>query len=332
MKTAVVITVGSPMESLGAMKLARWLARTGYVVSTATSVAPLVERFDLYCFSVVFSWRLPELVEMVNAVKTLGDVWIGGPAVTFHPRNADYVKRATGIQPTIGIDDRFEREPGHYPMVYFSRGCPAYTPACGQCPVPKIEGNAFRYYKDARPSKLLLDNNLSALPDNYQDFIIRRYAEEWIGGRVDANSGFEPHTFTSKTYERWAKFPLMFWRFGYDDTTERDEALEMMRLLKFYDVPPRMVRVYTMIGNETIAACHRRIREVIDNGFYPWPQRVRPLDWLGPDGTLPVAHDWDESTLIAYQKFYSMAGLWKGRDPSKFFYQGRYPLAPAAAS
>lgn len=29
MRTAVVITVGSPMESLGAMKLARWLERTG---------------------------------------------------------------------------------------------------------------------------------------------------------------------------------------------------------------------------------------------------------------------------------------------------------------
>jgi hypothetical protein len=327
MKTAVVITVGSPMESLGAMKLARWLARTGYEVSTATNVAPLVERFDLYCFSVVFSWRLVEMIEMVKAVKDLGEVWIGGPAVTFHPANAELVERETGIRPTKGIDERFEREPGAYPMVYFSRGCPAYTPACGVCPVPRIEGNTFRYYRDSRPAPLLLDNNLSALPADYQDFIIKTYADSWRGGRVDANSGFEPHTFDARTFERWSKFPLLYWRFGYDDTTERDEALEMMRLLKFNNVPPRMVRVYTLIGNEPKKICSDRIREVIANGFYPWPQRKRPLDWLGPDGTLPCDHDWDESTLIAYQRFYSIAGLWKTMKPEEFFYQGRYPLA-----
>ncbi len=308
------------------MKLSRWLTRRGYAVSAATSVAPLVERFDLYCFSVIFSWRLTELIEMVNAVKDLGEVWIGGPAVTFHPANASLVKFMTGISPTIGIDERFEREPGDYPMVYFSRGCPAYTPACGVCPVPRIEGNEFRYYRDSVPAKLLLDNNLSALPDDYQDFIIKRYAEDWRGGRVDANSGFEPHTFTEKTLARWAKFPLMFWRFGYDDTTERDQALEMMRLLQAHNYVGGQVRVYTMIGNEPKADCHRRIREVIAHGFHPWPQRVRPLDWLGPDGTLPTRFDWDEDTLVAYQRFYSNAALWKTMEPEEFFYQQRHPI------
>lgn len=325
MKSALVVTVGSKQESLGALKLSRYLSRIGYTVSQSTSIDPMFDiNYDLYCFSAVFSWRLPSLVQMANIAKRHGEVWIGGPAVTFHPSNAAYVLSQTGISPTIGIDERFEREPGSYPMVYFSRGCPAYTPACGLCPVPRIEGNQFRYYPDAEPAPLLLDNNLSALPADYQDHIIARYQK--FPRKVDANSGFEPHTFTSATLKRWANFPLTCWRFGYDDLTERPQALEMMRLFRHHGYSGEKVRVYTLIGNEPISDCTRRIQEVIDNGFHPWPQRLRPLDWLGPDGTLPCRFDWDEPTLIAFQRFYSMAGLWKKLKPKEFFYQGRHPL------
>jgi hypothetical protein len=323
---AIVVTVGSPKESLGAMKLARWLRRTGWDVTEKTTVSAADPIYDLYCFSCVFSWKLPLLVGMVKEIKARGDVWIGGPAVTFHSANAKYVESETGIKPVIGIDDRFETEQGQYSMVYFSRGCPAYTPACGVCPVPQIEGNSFRYYPDATPAPLLLDNNLSALPVDYQNHIINRYLWDWEGKKVDANSGFEPHTFTEETLERWKRFPLQCWRFGYDDITERSQALAMMGLLKKHGFSGDKVRVYTLIGNEPIDVCHQRIREVIDNGMSPWPQRMRPLNWLGPDGTLPVRHDWDEKTLTAYQRFYSYGGLWKRLRPEDYFYQNRFPL------
>jgi hypothetical protein len=323
MRRALVVTVGtSRRESLGAMKLANWLRRTGWVVSEATDVG-IFDECDLCAFSCVFSWHLPRLVRMARQARATGaEVWIGGPAVTFSPRNAEYVRRETGVEPTTGIDERFEREPGAYPMVYFSRGCPAYTPACGLCPVPRIEGNAFRYYPDATPAPLLLDNNLSALPTDYQDHVISRYAG--FRGKVDANSGFEPHTFDADTLRRWEAFPLRCWRFGYDDLTERAEALRMMRLLRSRGLAGERVRVYTLIGNEPREACHQRVKEVIANGCHPWPQRLRPLDWLG--GPLPCRHDWDEPTLIAFQRFYSIAGLWKRIRPDEFFYQGRYPL------
>jgi hypothetical protein len=325
-KTAIVVTVGSPKESLGALKLAAWLRRIGYTVEERNVLTADDSGYDLYCFSCVFSKRLPELVTMAKWAVRFGETWIGGPAVTFHADNSRYVELETGVRPHKGIDERFERELGPYPMVYFSRGCPAYTPACGLCPVPRIEGNKFRYYPDATPAKLLLDNNLSALPEEYQDHIIERYRRDWTGTKVDANSGFEPHTFTEKTLLRWQRFPLQCWRFGYDDITERDQALEMMRLLKFYGYSGEKVRVYTMIGNEPIEVCVKRIREVIDNGFHPWPQRLRPLNWLGPEGTLPCRFDWDEPTLIAYQRFYSYAGLWKKNKPEDFYYQSRFPL------
>jgi hypothetical protein len=323
---AKVITVGdSSKESLGALKIAKWLRRTGWNVEEWTDIHPMFDYgFDLFAFSCVFSWNLSRLVEMARAATAMGEVWIGGPAVTFSEDNAAYVQRETGIRPHHGIDERFEREPGKYPMVYFSRGCPAYSAGCGPCPVPRLEGKEFRYYPDATPAKLLLDNNLSALPDDYQDHIIERY--KGFKGKVDANSGFEPHTFTERTLERWKRFPLSCWRFGYDHTDEREQALEMMRLLKSHGIQGERVRVYTIIGNEPKEVCQRRMQEVIDNGMHPWPQRMRPLNWLGPDGTLPCSHDWDEPTLIAFQRFYSYAGLWKNMEPEDYWYQGRYPL------
>jgi hypothetical protein len=143
---------------------------------------------------------------------------------------------------------------------------------------------------------------------------------------VDANSGFEPHTFTERTLLLWKRFPLRYWRFGYDDLSEREQALEMMRLLRRRGHSGEQVMVYTLIGNEPIADCQRRVGEVIANGCHPWPQRLRPLDWVGPDGTLPCRYDWDEPTLIAFQRFYSMAALWGRVKPEDFWYQGRYPL------
>lgn len=327
MRSALVVTCGSSrVESFGALKLANWLRRTGYRVATANEFNPLWDAgYDLYCFSIVFSWHLPNLVEWATAAKRFGCVWIGGPAVSFHQANKRYVFKRTGILPVTGIDERFEKEPGRYPYAYFSRGCPAYSPACGTCPVTFIEGNTFTLYPDAEPAPLLLDNNLSALPADYQEHIIRRYAERWRGKLVDANSGFEPHTFTEETLLRWKRFPLRYWRFGYDDLTERDQALEMMRLLRRHGYSGEKVRVYTLIGNEPIADCRKRIEEVIAHGCHPWPQRMRPLDWQG--GALPTRHDWDEPTLIACQRFYSSGAFWKRMKPQEFFYQGRYPLA-----
>jgi hypothetical protein len=56
-------------------------------------------------------------------------------------------------------------------------------------------------------------------------------------------------------------------------------------------------------------------------GMHPWPQALKPLNWLGAKGTLPFRFDCDEKTLTAYQRFYSYAGLWKRLKPQEFFYQ-----------
>jgi hypothetical protein len=98
-RRAAVVTVGdSSRESLGDMKLARGLRRTGWEVEEMADVG-MFDRFDLDAFSCVFSWHLPKLVRLVRVTQYHGgEVWIGGPAVTFSRRNSEYVRSRTGVE------------------------------------------------------------------------------------------------------------------------------------------------------------------------------------------------------------------------------------------
>ncbi len=49
------------------------------------------------------------------------------------------------------------------------------------------------------------------------------------------------------------------------------------------------------------------------------------LEVVRPGGQTELI-PYDEPTLIAFQRFYSLAGLWKRLKPSEFYYQGRYPM------
>jgi hypothetical protein len=61
------------------------------------------------------------------------------------------------------------------------------------------------------PRPILCDNNLSGLPADFQEHIIRRYQDAGVPLR-DANSGFEPHSFTPDVYERWKPLVNAPWR------------------------------------------------------------------------------------------------------------------------
>src|SRR6185437_2512503 len=125
---------------------------------------------------------------------------------------------------------------------------------------------------------VLCDNNLSALPGEYQEHIIKRYKGEGVPPK-DANSGFEPITFTDEVYARWK--PLINagrgpWRFAYDETKEGPQVRRVMQMLK--DEPPSRKRVYVLVGNEPFAECMERIREVISNRCEPHVQPYLDLN------------------------------------------------------
>ena len=233
--------------------------------------------------SVVFSWDADEAYARALFYRAQGlTVRIGGPGVFVKRRELESVAQVGG-----SIPDVVHR---HNPAATFaSRGCPV---GCWFCIVPKMEGVEFTLIDDFQPRPILCDNNLSALPADFQEHVIRRYEHTGVP-LLDANSGFEPATFDAEVYARWRRINRGPWRFAFDESGERAAVARVMAMLK--DVSPKRKRVYVLIGNEPVGACLERIREVLAWGGEP---HVQPIMKLTARRKEPwVRFDWTTSLL-----------------------------------
>lgn len=237
---------------------------------------------DTAFLSVAFSWKLPDAYQRAIWYREQGYKVRAGGAGTFVKR--DYL---AGVAELGGEVDALVR---HNPQATIaSRGCPV---GCHFCIVPKVEGKEFTLLPDFTPRPILCDNNLSALPVEYQNHIIEKYQK--IGVRLeDANSGFEPRTFDEGTYHRWNEINKGAWRFAYDESAEEGDVYRMSQILK--DVPGYKKRVYVLIGNEPFEQCYRRIMQVIEWGCEPHVQPMMALNALQKKPL--VRHDWTEKKL-----------------------------------
>lgn len=245
---------------------------------------------DTAYLSVAFTWLLDQAYARALWYRALGyKVRAGGPAL-FLVKMQHELAGMDGVQIGGDVPEAVTR---HNPdATFFSRGCDV---GCSFCIVPAMEGRTFTLIPDAPVRPVLCDNNLSGLTAKYQQHIIDRYVAEGVSLR-DANSGFEPRTFTPDVYARWA--PLVNagrgpWRFAYDEMAERQEVLAVMRMLEAE--PARRKRVYVLIGNEPFAECMQRIQEVIDGGCEPHVQPVMKLATLVKEPW--VRHDWTAQRL-----------------------------------
>lgn len=307
---ALVVNCSAPHYNLGATKLADWLRGRGDAVTeSAGDPGWFALGHDRVYLSAIFSWHTPIARAIALRVRPNSDVSAGGPGF-FAVRR--WFERETGVQPffsdaTGHVDPRFNFERRRYASAVASRGCPV---GCWFCIVPKIEGRGFTLDPDFIPAPVLTDNNLSALPVDYQRHIVARYAA--FGERLlDANSGFEPRTFTDETLAIWKGALRGPWRFAYDEQGEADDVRRMMRLLG--DVSARRKQVYVLSGNEPIASCYERALKVIEWGGEPWVQYVLPLNYLGDPRTLEGVnhrHDWTRQSAIDFRRYFSRR-LWR---------------------
>lgn len=252
--------------------------------------------------SVAFTWKLDDAFQRAVFAKAQGHrVVAGGPALflaKMQHRLADVCDEVGGQYP--------DAVRHHNPdATIASRGCPV---GCWFCIVPAMEGKGFTFFPDFPVRPVLCDNNLSGLPIDYQEHIIRRYIDEAIPLK-DANSGFEPMTFTPDVYERWA--PLINagrgpWRFAYDEMKEGKDVRRVMRMLS--NEPQKRKRVYVLIGNEPFAECMARIQEVIDYGCEPHVQPFIKLNAL--DRKPHVRHDWSAQLLTDVARW-ANGWVWK---------------------
>ena len=257
------------------------------MIKKSTWVGGLAEWVDgdTAYLSIAFTWLLDKAYSRAIWYRALGyKVRAGGPALFL-------VKMKHEIEDVaeLGgeIPDALAR---HNPAAtVFSRGCPVN---CWFCIVPKMEGTEFTLIPDAPVRPVLCDNNLSALPADYQDHIIARYQGEGVP-LLDANSGFEPRTFDDEVFARWSVINRGPWRFAFDDQAERHDVQRVMHMLR--DAPTYRKRVYVLIGNEPFSECMGRIEQVIEWGGEPHVQPYIKLNAL--ERRPHVRFDWTEQRL-----------------------------------
>lgn len=251
---------------------------------------------DTVFLSMVFTWDADEAYQRAVFWSGAGKrVRVGGPGVFVAAKELRKVAEVGGDVP-----DAVRR---HNPLATFaSRGCPV---GCWFCIVPAMEGRTFTLIDDFPVRPILCDNNLSALPADFQEHIVARYLQADVP-LLDANSGYEPATFTEEVYRRWRPINRGPWRFAYDESGERADVHRVCRMLA--DVDSRRIRVYVLIGNEPVDECMGRIREVLQWGGEP---HVQPLIKLNARTKAPwVRHDWTADRLRRVARWANRR-LWK---------------------
>lgn len=256
---------------------------------------------DGVMLSVIFSWDVPYAINQARIALNLGKkVMIGGGG-TYQLRH--WIKKETGLDAYYQAHDLLESIPGKFKMVYFTRGC---VRKCFFCIVPKIEGNDVSINPVSIPAPVLLDNNLSELPRDFQEQIVEKYLSAGLR-TVDANSGFEPNGITPECVQLFNQLPLRWWRIGFDEMKEEKEFEEAVRIIKAFS--KRTIRVYTMIGQESIEECRHRVEKVIAMGCEPVPQAYIQLN--AKEKKPIVMHDWTEQKLSDFQRFFYSPQLWR---------------------
>lgn len=253
---------------------------------------------DTAFLSVAFTWKLDEAYQRAQWYRAMGmKVRAGGPGVFTRKHHLADVAEIGGSVP-----DALRR---HNPMATkASEGCPV---GCWFCIVPAMEGKTFKLLPDFEPRPVLTDNNLSALPGEYQQHIVDRYLAAGVP-LLDANSGFEPKTFDGEVFERWEPINRGPWRFALDETGELDDASRVIQMLRQRGVGSRRIQVYVMIGHEPFAQCMERIKRVIALGGEPYVQPVMKLNALTREPW--VRHDWTAHKLKQVQRWVNR-WLWK---------------------
>lgn len=254
---------------------------------------------DTAYLSVAFTWRLNDAFARASWYRQAGfKVRAGGPGIFTRKHFLADIAEIGGDYPDAIAH--------HNPMATFaSRGCPV---GCWFCIVPKMEGKAFTLLPEFTPRPVLCDNNLSALPADYQDHIVARYLAAGVP-LLDANSGFEPATFDEEVYRRWKPINKGPWRFAFDEMGEVDAVLRVLEMLG--GVSPRRKQVYVLIGNEPFAECMARIMFVIAHGGEPYAQPYMKLNAL--ERKPHVRFDWTEHELRAVQRWVN-GRFWKYTD------------------
>jgi hypothetical protein len=259
--------------NLGVEKITNWLSRQGHRVTKAKPGVKALNGYDSVYLSALYTWDIPALIEEVKRFLPGTKIAIGGPAPSVM---ANYIYSKTGIRPTIGLDPRFEAEPGNYKSSYTSRGC---IRNCPYCSVPDVEGD-LREVADFTPAPVILDPNFLACSKKHIECAIEKLARLPL---VDFLHGLDVRLLKSWQIELFLKeLKLIVWRFTFDSKKNESVINRALDILKNYGVKPQeKVIIYCIYGyDDNPDDAYERARIISNFGAHPYAMRYQPMDAL----------------------------------------------------
>ncbi len=320
-KHDIIVSANKVLQSFSSMKIYNWL-QSNHKRPVITRHYSIIKHLQIkpatVWFSILHSWYLSGVVNQIKqAVDDVGEdnVSIGGPIFNW-PSNKQFIIEQTGIHPKVGIDKRFDAQEGLYHYVQYIRGCSGYRKSCGLCMIPSIDGHEPKILPKDRlakilPSEVLIDSNLTAIPLEHQEYIVKEYRTKYSpkSPAIQIGGGFDPQHITPETISIWERLPRFHnWLIGYDGLDEREYACKAIKMLSEWGYTRDTLQIACKIGHEPKEACLQRVKDIIELGgtphiFINYSPDQREHGYFS-DKAFKIEHDWDLDTLLAFRDFY----------------------------
>lgn len=318
-----LVNESTPHYNLGLQKAANWLRRMGHSVTLAP-FGMETQLADMVWFSAIFSWHIPQLLQHVALVRAWGkEIEIGGPAVTV---NAERISLDAGVLPTIGLDSRFDREPGEYLATFTSRGC---IRNCPWCVVPRAEGG-IREIPDFIPATMVHDNNFPATSEAHQVRAIERLRS--AVKRVDFDQAWDARLFDQWHLSLYRKANPTCWRFAFDFMGIEPEIVRVCGLLKRAGLLNRSkVTIFALVGfGEGWEKDVYRAQRIAELGASPFVMKYVPLNADTKDSP---ARGWpDSAQLTQLARYYNIPQVWTSHADLELWLKRIKPKREAVAT
>lgn len=247
----------TPFPPLGLMKISSMLKKqyNGCAVfSQVGNGTPRgLRRPEQIYITSLFTWDLDRVIKSIHFYQDRfpkAHIHVGGITASLLP---DYVEKATGINPHIGLLAEAESCCPDYTMnfgrklnasiTFTSRGCPRHCKFCSVSvhePLFAVRNNWEKDISNNLPKIIFWDNNWLASPNFEEDCKkIKRLKKS-----VDFNQGLDARLYTRRIAKMISSININPIRFAFDDSRLEKSVLRAIHLVKKNS--QKEIRVYVL--------------------------------------------------------------------------------------
>jgi len=230
-----------------------------------------------------------------------------------------YIEKETGISSFIGYSKELDMiKPDYdliktgtkwdeYSFVFTTRGC---INKCPYCAVPTLEPGywinpRWKETIDFRRLKIILfDNNLTAAPIEHFENVMYFLKKHKLEATFD--SGFDCRIFNEHHMKALKEIRVnpRGLRFAFDHMGQEGYIQNTLKTCLKNGFKPRDFQIYVLFNfKDTPQEAEYRMREIMNLGITPYPQRYVPLDQLDRSKK-HVGKYWTEKLAHAFRVYY----------------------------